>query len=45
VGHEVRPIGKLHSRSADDDNGFSEETIPPHVVDGIGDLLGWLRDP
>jgi len=35
----------LHFRSADDDNGFNEEIMPLHVVDGIGDPLGWLRDP
>ena len=45
AGHEVASIGKLHFRSADDDNGFSEEIMPLHVVDGIGDPLGWLRDP
>jgi len=37
-------IGKLHFRSADDDNGFTEEVMPLHVVDGEGDLLGLLRD-
>jgi len=41
--NEVTSTGNLHSRSAAYDNGFSEETIPLHVVDGIGDLLGWLR--
>ena len=45
AGHEVVSIGKLHFRSADDDNGFSEEVMPLHVVDGVGDPLGWLRDP
>jgi choline-sulfatase len=45
AGHEVVSIGKLHFRSADDDNGFTEEVMPLHVVDGIGDPLGWLRDP
>lgn len=46
VGHEVVSIGKLHFRSTDDDNGFTEEIIPLHVVDGIGDVLGCLRkDP
>ena len=45
AGHEVTAIGKLHFRSADDDNGFTEEIMPLHVVDGIGDPLGWLRDP
>ena len=45
AGHEVTSIGKLHFRSAADDNGFTEEVMPLHVVDGIGDPLGWLRDP
>jgi len=45
AGHEVTSIGKLHFRSGDDDNGFTEEVMPLHVVDGIGDPLGWLRDP
>lgn len=49
--HEVRDegltvdlIGKLHFRSEEDDNGFSREIQPLHVVDGIGDPLGCLRD-
>src|SRR5947209_6976894 len=45
AGHEVTAIGKLHFRSADDDNGFTEEIMPLHVVEGVGDPLGWLRDP
>ncbi|HKB46827.1 MAG TPA: sulfatase-like hydrolase/transferase, partial [Ktedonobacterales bacterium] len=45
AGHDVASIGKLHFRSADDDNGFTEEVMPLHIVDGIGDPLGWLRDP
>jgi choline-sulfatase len=45
AGHEVTAIGKLHFRGADDDNGFTEEVMPLHVVDGIGDPLGWLREP
>ncbi|HEV2188824.1 MAG TPA: sulfatase-like hydrolase/transferase [Stellaceae bacterium] len=45
AGHEVTSIGKLHFRSADDDTGFSEEIMPLHINDGIGDPLGWLRDP
>ena len=39
AGHEVVSIGKLHFRSADDDNGFTDEVMPLHVVDGIGDPL------
>lgn len=46
AGHEVVSIGKLHFRSADDDNGFSEEILPLHVVGGAGDLKSLLRrDP
>lgn len=42
-GHDAVSIGKLHFRSTDDDNGFTEEIIPLHVVEGIGDLVGCLR--
>jgi choline-sulfatase len=45
AGHEAVSIGKLHFRSIDDDNGFTEEVMPLHVVDGIGDPAGWLREP
>jgi len=45
AGHDVSSIGKLHFRSSDDDNGFTDEVMPMHVVDGRGDALGWLRDP
>lgn len=43
-GHHVASIGKLHFRSRDDDNGFSEELLSMHVKDGIGDVLGFIRD-
>jgi len=43
-GFHVASIGKLHFRSAADDNGFSEEIDPLHVVDGQGDLLACIRD-
>lgn len=45
AGHRVDSIGKLHFRSSDDDNGFTTEHIPLHVVEGIGDPIGMLRDP
>ncbi|MBU6499790.1 MAG: sulfatase-like hydrolase/transferase, partial [Rhodospirillales bacterium] len=45
AGHRVDSIGKLHFRSAEDDNGFTREHIPLHVVEGIGDPIGMLRDP
>jgi choline-sulfatase len=44
AGHTATSIGKLHFRSADDNNGFTEEIMPLHVVDGEGDLLGLIRD-
>lgn len=43
-GHHVVSIGKLHFRSAQDDNGFSDEQIGMHIIDGEGDLLGLVRD-
>lgn len=43
-GHEAVSIGKLHFRSAEDRNGFTEEVMPLHVVDGLGDLLGLIRE-
>ncbi|MGE0314345.1 MAG: sulfatase-like hydrolase/transferase [Lautropia sp.] len=45
AGHQALSIGKLHFRSERDDNGFSQEIIPLHVVDGQGDLLGLIRRP
>ncbi|MCA0908662.1 sulfatase-like hydrolase/transferase [Ruegeria marisrubri] len=39
----VAAIGKLHYRSAGDDNGFSEEIHTMHVVGGIGSPLTLLR--
>lgn len=45
AGHRVSLIGKLHFRSADDDNGFTEEILPLHVLNGEGDLLGMIRNP
>ncbi len=42
-GHRVAAIGKLHYRSDEDDNGFSEKIGTMNVVDGVGDRIGWLR--
>ena len=51
-GHALRQrgvpsysIGKLHYRRQEDDTGFTEQILPMHVVDGVGDLLGSVRDP
>ena len=45
AGHRATSIGKLHFRSTEDGNGFSEEIMPLHVVDGEGDALGLIRRP
>ena len=44
-GHDVVSIGKLHYRSARDDNGFSESLAPMHVHNGTGWLSSLLRNP
>lgn len=43
-GMEVTSIGKLHFRSVEDDNGWSEEILPMHVVGGVGWVSGLLRE-
>lgn len=45
AGFEVTSIGKLHFRNETDDTGFTRQILPMHVVDGVGDLLGAVRDP
>ena len=44
AGHEVVSVGKLHYRSSADDNGFSQEILPLHVVEGVGWIRGLLRE-
>lgn len=43
AGHEVVGIGKFHYRNETDDNGYSRQIIPMHIVDGVGELIGLLR--
>lgn len=44
-GHEVVSIGKLHFRGLPgDDHGFTEELLAMHVLDGIGDVKGLVRE-
>lgn len=43
AGIEVSAIGKLHFRSAQDDNGFSEEIMPMHLDEGKGAIRNLLR--
>ncbi|MDA0337678.1 MAG: sulfatase-like hydrolase/transferase, partial [bacterium] len=42
-GVHTDSIGKLHFSRTEDDHGFTHEVEPLHVVDGIGDVLGCLR--
>ncbi len=41
-GVDVASIGKLHFRGGDD-YGFTEELLPLHVADGVGDLKALFR--
>ncbi len=44
-GHHVASIGKLHYAGTDAKrDGFDEEILPLHIVNGVGDLLGLIRD-
>lgn len=43
AGVTVVSVGKLHFRSAADDNGFSDEIVPMHIIEGKGALMGLLR--
>ncbi len=44
-GHHVAAIGKLHYKESKPEvNGFDEEILPMHIVNGVGDLLGLIRD-
>ena len=44
AGHRATSIGKLHFRGQPgDDHGWSEEILPMHVIDGIGDIKGLVR--
>lgn len=43
-GHRVESIGKLHHRQDSDPDGFQTHHIPLNVVDGIGDVMGSIRD-
>jgi choline-sulfatase len=43
AGRKVVSIGKLHFRSSEDDNGFSEEQIPMHILNKRGGTAMLLR--
>ena len=42
-GHAVVSIGKLHFRSSDDDNGFTQERLAMHILNGKGGTHMLLR--
>lgn len=44
TGHRCTSIGKLHFRSTEDDNGFDEEILPQHSINGLGWVKGLIRD-
>ena len=44
-GHVVESIGKLHYRHEDLNTGFSKQHHPMHVMDGVGQVWGSIRDP
>lgn len=43
-GHKVTTIGKLHYRKVGDPSGFDDQRLPMHVLEGVGDVYGCLRD-
>ncbi len=45
TGHRCNWVGKLHYRASDDPNGFDNEILPLHVLNGQGDVQGMLRSP
>lgn len=42
-GHAVVSFGKLHFRSSDDDNGFTQERLAMHILNGKGGTHMLLR--
>jgi len=43
TGHAVVAVGKLHYRSSEDDNGFTEEIEAMHLHEGKGAIKNLLR--
>ncbi|MEO5701459.1 MAG: sulfatase-like hydrolase/transferase [Casimicrobiaceae bacterium] len=44
-GMRVESIGKLHYAGAEEPTGFDRQHEPMHILDGIGQLWGSVRDP
>lgn len=45
TGHRVEAIGKLHYQDAAHPTGFDRQHEPMHILNGIGQLWGSVRDP
>ena len=45
TGHRVEAIGKLHYQDAEHATGFDRQHEPLHILNGIGQLWGSVRDP
>jgi choline-sulfatase len=45
AGRRVDSIGKLHYRNGTDPTGFDRQVEPMHIVDGVGQVWGSVRDP
>lgn len=45
AGIRVESIGKLHYRNAADPTGFDRQLEPMHILGGIGQVWGSVRDP
>ncbi len=43
-GHAVDSVGKLHYKGVGSAEGFRKQIVPLNVVDGVGDLMGAVRD-
>jgi choline-sulfatase len=43
AGYDVVSVGKLHFRATEDDNGFTEEIAPMHILNGKGGVSMLLR--
>lgn len=45
AGVPVESIGKLHYRNEADSTGFDRQQLAAHIMDGIGQVWGSVRDP
>lgn len=45
AGISVTSIGKLHYRAEADPTGFDQQILPMHILNGIGQVWGSVRNP